>query len=43
MANRAPTLDPLVFTIADLKAHASKKMDVMVRDYFNEGAMDLIT
>jgi (S)-2-hydroxy-acid oxidase len=43
MANRAPALDPLVFTIADLKEEGSKKIEKMYRDYFNEGAMDLLT
>ncbi|KAI0435754.1 hypothetical protein F4803DRAFT_286060 [Xylaria telfairii] len=43
MANRGATWDPMVHTIADLKEHGSKKMTKMYRDYYNEGAMDLVT
>ncbi|KAI4595526.1 hypothetical protein KJ359_006872 [Pestalotiopsis sp. 9143b] len=43
MANRGVTWDPLVHTIADLAELGSKKMPKMYRDYFNEGAMDLVT
>ncbi|CAD0105984.1 unnamed protein product [Aureobasidium uvarum] len=41
--NRLPTLDPHVLTIADLKEAACRDMPAMYRDYYNEGAMDLIT
>ncbi|TIA25953.1 FMN-dependent dehydrogenase [Aureobasidium pullulans] len=41
--NRLPTLDPHVLTIADLKEAACHDMPKMYRDYYNEGAMDLIT
>ncbi|RKU43204.1 hypothetical protein DL546_006001 [Coniochaeta pulveracea] len=43
MANRGATWDPDVHTIADLKELGSKKLPKMYRDYFNEGAMDLVT
>ncbi|KAK5451860.1 hypothetical protein LTS15_007583 [Exophiala xenobiotica] len=43
MANRGKTWDPEVFCIKDLKEKASKKMPKMYREYFNEGAMDMIT
>ncbi|KAJ9616893.1 hypothetical protein H2200_000613 [Cladophialophora chaetospira] len=43
MANRGRTLDPEVFSINDLKEKASKKLPKMYREYFNEGAMDMIT
>ncbi|KIX07433.1 uncharacterized protein Z518_02086 [Rhinocladiella mackenziei CBS 650.93] len=43
MANRGRTLDPEVFCIKDLKEKASKKLPKMYREYFNEGAMDMIT
>ncbi|EXJ68546.1 uncharacterized protein A1O5_08339 [Cladophialophora psammophila CBS 110553] len=43
MANRGRTLDPEVFSIKDLKDKASKKLPKMYREYFNEGAMDMIT
>ncbi|KAM0542264.1 hypothetical protein ACHAPJ_012872 [Fusarium lateritium] len=43
MANRGLSWDPLVHTIADLKEHGSAKLPKMYSDYFNEGAMDLIT
>lgn len=43
MANRGPSYDKHVFCIKDLEEHASKKMPKMYREYFNEGAMDLIT
>jgi (S)-2-hydroxy-acid oxidase len=42
MANRGVTWDPLVHTIQDLKDLGSKKLPKMYRDYFNEGAMDLV-
>ncbi|RYP04926.1 hypothetical protein DL764_004138 [Monosporascus ibericus] len=43
MANRGVTWDPLVNTIQDLKEQGSCKMPRMYRDYFNEGAMDMVT
>ncbi|KAL6918468.1 hypothetical protein FSST1_009963 [Fusarium sambucinum] len=43
MANRGISWDPSVHTIEDLKQHGSAKLPKMYRDYFNEGAMDLIT
>ncbi|KAJ9130765.1 FMN-dependent dehydrogenase [Pleurostoma richardsiae] len=43
MANRGPSYDKHVFCIRDLEEQASKKMPKMFRDYFNEGAMDLLT
>ncbi|RYP44545.1 hypothetical protein DL768_008994 [Monosporascus sp. mg162] len=43
MANRGVTWDPLVNTIQDLKEQGSRKMPRMYRDYFNEGAMDMVT
>ncbi|VUC26969.1 unnamed protein product [Clonostachys rosea] len=43
MANRGVTWDPLVHTIQDLKELGSKKLPKMYRDYFNEGAMDLVS
>ncbi|KAI5480116.1 hypothetical protein MNV49_001776 [Pseudohyphozyma bogoriensis] len=41
--NRAPKLDPDVFSIAGLQASAEKKLTKMHKEYFGEGAMDLIT
>ncbi|KAL4863613.1 hypothetical protein BDV12DRAFT_201929 [Aspergillus spectabilis] len=43
MANRAETFHKHVNCIADLKALGSSRLPTMVRDYYNEGAMDLIT
>lgn len=68
MANRAPSLDPLVFSIADLEKLGSEKLSRECRgewlagascslitvsgfsvtdtpgvEYYNEGAMDLVT
>ncbi|PWY96175.1 FMN-dependent dehydrogenase family protein [Aspergillus sclerotioniger CBS 115572] len=43
MAHRGETFEKNVSCIADLKALGSKKLPKMVRDYYNEGAMDLIT
>ncbi|CZR59698.1 related to glycolate oxidase [Phialocephala subalpina] len=43
MANRTAPLDKTIFTIKDLKDAASKKLPKMYAEYFNEGAMDLIT
>ncbi|BCR84616.1 alpha-hydroxy acid oxidase [Aspergillus chevalieri] len=43
MAHRGETLHKHISCIADLKALGSKNLPVMVKDYYNEGAMDLIT
>ncbi|KAI6948015.1 hypothetical protein KC321_g18956, partial [Hortaea werneckii] len=43
MANRGKTWDQQVHSIADLRDHGSRKLPQMYRDYYNEGAMDLIT
>ncbi|KAI7204637.1 hypothetical protein D0869_01090 [Hortaea werneckii] len=43
MANRGQTWDPQVHSIADLRDHGSRNLPQMYRDYYNEGAMDLIT
>lgn len=43
MANRAPTLDPYVFCIRDLMREGSNRLPPEYRDYFNGGAMDMIT
>lgn len=43
MANRGESWDPHVHTIQDLMEQGSKRLPKMYRDYFNEGAMDLIS
>ncbi|KAL7655631.1 hypothetical protein ACMYSQ_007575 [Aspergillus niger] len=43
MANRPKEHDTKVLTIADLAIEAQKRLPPVVRDYFNEGAGDLIT
>ncbi|KAF2717028.1 FMN-dependent dehydrogenase [Polychaeton citri CBS 116435] len=43
MANRADSLDSLVFTIDDLKREGSVKLPKIYRDYYNGGAMQLET
>ncbi|KAL4736984.1 FMN-dependent dehydrogenase [Aspergillus similis] len=43
MANRGKTYDPKVHSIQDLERLGSNKMSKMYREYYNEGAMDLIT
>ncbi|KAI0019438.1 FMN-dependent dehydrogenase [Xylariomycetidae sp. FL0641] len=43
MANRGETWDPNVHTIQQLKELGSKNLPKMYRDYFNEGAMDLVS
>ncbi|KAL1624419.1 hypothetical protein SLS56_007823 [Neofusicoccum ribis] len=43
MANRPQAFHPKILTIRDLKDEASKKLPPMYRDYFNEGASDMIT
>ncbi|PTU18413.1 hypothetical protein P175DRAFT_0504336 [Aspergillus ochraceoroseus IBT 24754] len=43
MANRAERLDPSVLTIQDLAKAAEARIPAIVRDYFNEGAGDLVT
>ncbi|KAJ5172509.1 hypothetical protein N7492_005102 [Penicillium capsulatum] len=43
MSHRGETLHKDVCCIADLKDLGSRRLSPMVRDYYNEGAMDLIT
>ncbi|RAH52451.1 FMN-dependent dehydrogenase family protein [Aspergillus piperis CBS 112811] len=43
MANRGKSLDSEIFSIADLQAKASEKLPRVFKEFFNEGAMDLIT
>ncbi|KAL4770558.1 FMN-dependent dehydrogenase-domain-containing protein [Aspergillus nidulans var. acristatus] len=43
MANRGKTYDPRVHCIQDLERLGSNKMSKTYREYYNEGAMDLIT
>ncbi|PYH73245.1 alpha-hydroxy acid oxidase [Aspergillus vadensis CBS 113365] len=43
MANRGKSLDSEIFSIADLRAKASEKLPRVFKEFFNEGAMDLIT
>ena len=43
MANRAPSLDQNVFSIRDLQHEGSKRLPRTIREFYNEGAMDLIT
>lgn len=43
MANRGSNYDKHVFSIKDLEEQASKKLPKMYREYYNEGAMDLLT
>ncbi|PWY92977.1 FMN-dependent dehydrogenase family protein [Aspergillus sclerotioniger CBS 115572] len=43
MANRPQDYDAKVLTIADLALEAQKRLPPVVRDYFNEGAGELIT
>ena len=43
MANRGQSWDSQVHSIADLREHGSRKLPKMYRDYYNEGAMDLVT
>ena len=43
MANRGKSWDTQVHSIADLREYGSKKLPKMYRDYYNEGAMDLVT
>ncbi|KAL4750641.1 hypothetical protein BDW72DRAFT_213262 [Aspergillus terricola var. indicus] len=43
MAHRGESFHKDVSCIADLKALGSSRLPAMVRDYYNEGAMDLIT
>ncbi|KAF5502404.1 Oxidase FUB9 [Colletotrichum aenigma] len=43
MANRGVSWDTLIHSIQDLKDHGSRRLPKMYRDYFNEGAMDLLT
>lgn len=41
--NRVDLGDANVFCIADLERHATAKMRTDVAEYYNEGAMDLVT
>ncbi|GKT67932.1 FMN-dependent dehydrogenase family protein [Colletotrichum tofieldiae] len=43
MANRGATWDLKVHTIRDLMELGSRKLPKMYRDYYNEGAMDLVS
>lgn len=43
MANRGEAWDEHVHTIRDLAELGSKKIPKMYREYFNEGAMDLVS
>ena len=43
MANRAPALDDKVFSISDLVVEGNKRLPKSYRDFYNEGAMDMIT
>ncbi|KAH7391988.1 FMN-dependent dehydrogenase [Phaeosphaeria sp. MPI-PUGE-AT-0046c] len=43
MANRASNLDPLVFSIQDLEAEGTRRLQKEYRDFYNGGAMDMIT
>ncbi|GME33172.1 FMN-dependent dehydrogenase family protein [Neofusicoccum parvum] len=43
MANRSQTFHHKILTIKDLKDEASKKTPPTYRDFFNDGAMDMIT
>ncbi|KAI4861143.1 FMN-dependent dehydrogenase [Hypoxylon rubiginosum] len=43
MANRGVNIDPNIFTIKDLQEAGSKKLPKPVREYYNEGSMDMIT
>jgi (S)-2-hydroxy-acid oxidase len=43
MANRASNLDPLVFSIQDLEQEGTKRLSKEYRDFYNGGAMDMIT
>ncbi|KAH6633192.1 FMN-dependent dehydrogenase [Boeremia exigua] len=43
MANRPPALDPLVFSIRDLERYGSENLSDAFREYYNGGAMDMIS
>lgn len=43
MANRAPALDDHVFSIRDLEREGSERLQPTFRDFYNGGAMDMIT
>lgn len=43
MANRPPALDDLVFSIHDLEHYGSQNLTESFREYYNGGAMDMIT
>ena len=42
MANQPPYHDKNVMSIADLQREATKRLPPMYRDYYNEGATDMI-
>lgn len=42
MSNRGKDLDPEVFCIADLEDKGSQKLPKVYRDYYNDGAMDML-
>lgn len=41
--NRLAKYDQNVFSIADLQREGTKKLSKMVGEYYNEGAMDLLS
>jgi (S)-2-hydroxy-acid oxidase len=43
MANRPTNLDPLVFCIRDLEEEGTRCLPEAYRDYYNGGAMDMVT
>ncbi|KAJ5786795.1 FMN-dependent dehydrogenase [Penicillium pulvis] len=43
MSNRGKGLDPEVFCIADLEEKGSANLPKAYRDYYNDGAMDMLT
>ena len=43
MANRPVNLDPLVFSIRDLEEIGTQYLPQEYREYYNGGAMDMIT
>lgn len=42
MANQPPYHDKNVMSIADLQREAATRLPTMYRDYYNEGATDMI-
>lgn len=43
MANRPVNLDPIIFSIRDIEREGTKRLPEGYRDYYNGGAMDMIT